>query len=72
MEIGCGAAQMSVLGTALFLIYVKDVSKRLRYLIPYLYAYDANRFIESKDLNDIISKMNLNLLSFNNWCLSNN
>ena len=71
LEIVCGVPQGSVLGTTLFLIYVNDMSKRLKYLIPYLYADDTNLFIESKDLNEIIPKINLDLLSFSDWCLSN-
>ena len=47
------------------------MSKRLKYLIPYFYADDTNLFIESKDLNEIIPEIYLDLLSFSDWCVLN-
>ena len=71
LEIVCGVTQGFILKTTLFLIYVNNMSKKLKYFVPYLYADDTNLFIESKDLNDIILKINLDLLALYDWCLSN-
>jgi len=70
LKIVCGVPQGSILGTTLFLIYVNGMSKSLKYLTPYLYADDINLFIESKDLNNIMPRINEDLLSFYKWCVA--
>ena len=47
------------------------MSKKLKNLVLYLYADDTSLFIESKDLNNIILKINLDLLALYDMCLSN-
>ena len=66
--ITCGVPQGSVLGSTLFLVYVNDLTQKLKYLTPILYADDTNLFIESKNLNGSIDSINADLETLHNWC----
>ena len=67
----CGVPQGSVLGPTLFLIYINDLSNKLKYLNPIFYADDTNLFYESKDLNADIDLINSDLNVLNEWCTEN-
>ena len=57
-----GVPQGSILGTLLFILYMKDFSRasNLRYSI--LYADDTNIFIEGTEYHKVISTLNTELL----------
>jgi hypothetical protein len=67
-SVSCGVPQGSILGPTLFLMYINDLCKVLKYLKPILYADDTNLFIEAKNLNNLIPAINEDLKSLVSWC----
>jgi hypothetical protein len=70
-KIKCGIPQGSVLGPLLFLLYINDMPDSLKYSIPSLYADGTEIYLSSKDCDDIVIKINLDLENIRKWMLRN-
>ena len=63
----CGVPQGSVLGPLLFLIYVNDMHRSSNKLDFYLFADDTNLLYADKDLNNLETIVNEELLRLCEW-----
>ena len=70
-NITCGEQQGSILGPLLFLVYVNDIVNVSLSLIPILFADDTNIFLEVNDINEVIVKMNAELIKVMDWINAN-
>ena len=66
-EIVCGVPQGSVLGPLLFLIYVNDVYQCSQIFDFYLFADDTNLLYSNKDLKDLETIVNKELIKVGDW-----
>ena len=67
LDVKCGVPQGSILGPALFILYVNDmcnVSKSLKYI---LFADDTNLFYAGKDLNEVCELVSRELNILHMW-----
>ena len=71
LDITCGVPQGSILGPLLFLLYVNDLQHATNTLETIMFADDTNLFISGKDIKDIFSKMNRELIKINKWFCAN-
>ena len=69
--IECGVPQGSILGPLLFLVYMNDIVNASPLLTYVLFADDTNVFYSHKDLNILITTLNLELNKLSSWFKSN-
>ena len=70
-EIVCGVPQGSVLGPLLFLIYVNDIYRCSQIFDFYLFADDTNLLYSNKDLKDLETVVNEELIKVGDWLDAN-
>jgi hypothetical protein len=61
----------SILETLLFLIYINDLPNCLESTVPCLYADDTQIFASSHDTEDLIDKLNSDLVNVMDWLTVN-
>ena len=69
--ITCGVPQGSVLGPLLFLIFVNDLHKAIKYLDPIMFADDASLFYSHKNIKTLLQTVSSELKLVNEWFLAN-
>ena len=70
-EMVCGVPQGSVLGPLLFLIYVNDIYRCSQIFDFYLFADDTNLLYSNKDLKDLETVVNDELIKVGDWLDAN-
>ena len=66
-----GVPQGSVLGPILFLIYINDLNRCIKYSTTYHFADDTNLLHISKDYKTLQRKINYDLFSLHKWLTAN-
>ena len=66
-----GVPQGSVLGPILFLIYINDLHRCIKYSTTYHFADDTNLLHISKDYKTLQRKVNYDLFSLHKWLTAN-
>ena len=64
------ALRISILGSLLYLIYIKDFHNCSKLLDFHLFADDAKKFVKHKDLK-LESEINSELANVHNWLSAN-
>jgi hypothetical protein len=70
-ESTCGIPQGSILGPLLFILYINDLPNYVSSVKVSMYADDTAIFYTSSDVNDIVNKINGDLVNVDNWLSKN-
>ena len=60
-NISCGIPQDSILGPLLFLLYLNDMPKSLKYVTPSMYSDDTEIYASSKYGEELVANLNCDL-----------
>ena len=71
LEMKHGVPQGSVLGPLLFLLYINDLHRSIKFSKTYHFADDTNLLITDKNINSIQNKLNKDLKGLYKWLLAN-
>ena len=70
-NISCGIPQGSILEPLLFLLYINDISKSLKYVTLSMYADDTEIYESSKHSDELVANLNCDLENVRKWMLQN-
>ena len=71
MKISCGVPQGSILGPALFILYVNDMCNVSSIVKSILFADDTNLFLVGDDLKEVCETMSFELDKLSRWFQAN-
>ena len=69
--ISTGVPQGSVQGSKLFLVYINDLNKCVKYLKVYHFADDTNMLQPANSLKNVAKRMNFDLKNLSQWLKAN-
>ena len=67
----CFIPQGSILGPFLFLVYINDMPKSLKYVTPSMHADNTEIYASSKHGNELVANLNCDPENVGIWMLQN-